>query len=254
MHRATHRPDSPHLIKNPCRCRPEARTIQRVIVGLLERLKAQEVDGSLDGRFQEQWTALLAEVDRYQAAITAGAGKIVRCAAGCSRCCDHWVEDVNSFEAERIAAYLKKKLPGRIPAIVDQCRRDNAALERLNSIVEARLAAFDDADEAKKIDAVDLLLASFFRLHRPCPLLDRGQHVCMVYHVRPLTCRMYVSFSDPSRCEPQNTDDDDIPTYLFDLEENADAIIDALHFKFMRFEGDTGLRSLVPRSLADYRE
>jgi hypothetical protein len=62
---------------------------------------------------------------------------------------------------------------------------------------------------------------------------------------------MYVSFSDPFRCSPDDINEGDTPTYLFDLEEEADALIDALHFKFLRFEGDSGLRSLLVKYLSD---
>jgi hypothetical protein len=60
---------------------------------------------------------------------------------------------------------------------------------------------------------------------------------------------MYVSFSAPEQCDPAYIDNENIPTYLFDLEEGADSIIDRLHFRFLKFENDTGLRSLLAKYL-----
>ena len=225
-----------------------ARAIQRSIVVRLESL-VNWPGSALDPKFQDAWREALSLTDRYREAIAGNAKRTVTCAPGCSSCCHHWVEDVNSFEAEAIADRLKRSAPERIPAIIDRCNRDNAALVQLNALVEAKLATLDP-NFTEEIDPTELLLASFHRLRKPCPLLDGNDRSCLVYPLRPLTCRMYVSFSDPVKCGPGHADDNDIPAYLFDLETRADDLIDALHFKFMKFEGDTGLRSQLPRYLA----
>ena len=229
---------------------PEARAIQRRIAELLDRLSRLEFFSCLDPRFLNQWLMVVSMADDYQRTIARHAGMTAACSPGCAHCCFHWVEDVNSFEAEIIAAHIRREYPDHIPALIDRCNRDSGMLERLNDLVEAKLATADPSDGARKIDPVDLLLASFHRLRRQCPLLDKKGGTCMVYQYRPLTCRMYVSFSSPSRCDPGHEGDHDVPTYLFDLEEPADGIIDALHFKFLRFEGITGLRPLLSRYLS----
>lgn len=226
-----------------------ARTIQATIIHRLERLVAGSFASGCDPAFQTAWQALLTLTECYQEEILKNARRNVTCSAGCASCCRHWVEDVNSFEAEAIASWLRQHAAEKIPAITDRCRRDGAALSQLQALVEARLALLDPAEEGADIDPTDLLLASFYRLRKPCPLLDAGSRSCLVYPLRPLTCRMYVSFSAPAKCVPSYPDDTDIPTYLFDLEEEADVLIDRLHFKFMKFEGDTGLRSLVLKYL-----
>jgi len=227
---------------------PEAVAIREAITRRLVLLRDGSFESCNDPQFSTEWKLVNEDIDRYQAAIVGNSGRKVTCGARCPACCFHWVEDVNSFEAELIAGYLRREMPGRIDAIVDQCARDDRELERLNTIMEARLAAAGKAAEG--IDSVDLLLASWYLLKRPCPLLEQKSGACLAYPLRPLTCRMYVSFSNPSRCTPGRLDDGDTPTYLFDLEEEADSIIDSLHFKFIRFEGNTGLRSLLGKYLS----
>ncbi len=226
-----------------------ARAIQQLIIVRLESLVKGTFSSALDPGFQDVWREVLTLADHYQEAITGNARRSVTCAAGCFSCCCHWVEDVNSFEAEAIAAWLRRSAQGRIGAIIDRCNRDNAALSQLNSLVEAKIAVLDPAI-TEAIDPTDLLLASFYRLRKPCPLLEGNSRSCLVYPIRPLTCRLYVSFSNPVKCSPGYSDDNDIPAYLFDLEQCADELIDALHCKFMKFEGDTGLRSLLLKYLA----
>ncbi len=226
-----------------------AREIQASVVGRLESLVKGDFASALDPAFQALWGEVVLLADRYQEEIGKSAGRVVACAPGCSSCCHHWVEDVNSFEAETIAWWLDRYARPGIDAVIDRCNRDGAALAQLNALVEAKLAMLEPGEAGEEIDPTDLLLASFYRLRKPCPLLDKSGRACLVYPVRPLTCRMYVSFSDPLKCAPGFADDRDIPTYLFDLEEEADALIDALHFKYLKFEGDTGLRSLLVKYL-----
>jgi hypothetical protein len=74
---------------------------------------------------------------------------------------------------------------------------------------------------------------------------------CMIYPVRPLTCRMYVSVSDPLRCNPDYIHASTPPTMIIDLSEEANRIVDKLHFKFLRYDGDSGLRSLLLKYLSE---
>lgn len=225
-----------------------AREIHKKIADRLAALEGGGFRSCLEPGFRKAWGEVLGLVSRYQEEIVRVSRMTTSCSAGCVACCFHWVEDVNSFEAEILAAYLGKKHAGSVGRIAAQCRRDEKALERLNAIVEEKLGGERNHPLAAALDPVDLLLASFYRLRRPCPLLENGR--CLAYPVRPLTCRMYVSFSAPERCDPDYLSEEDIPTYLFDLEEEADTAIDRLHFRYQKFENVTGLRSLLERYLS----
>jgi hypothetical protein len=58
-----------------------------------------------------------------------------------------------------------------------------------------------------------------------------------------------MSFSDAMLCNPEYQDQEDIATYLLNLEENANTILDRLHFRYQRFAGESGLRSLLLKHL-----
>lgn len=233
--------------KEPLPLSESARRVQETIVVRLMALADEDWHSCLEPDFRKQWAEILHMVDRYQQEIAAFSHVQPACAAGCAACCNHWVEDVNSFEAEIIADHIRRCFPERVSRIVRQCRDDEKRLERLDEIVQESMAALGPRSRRASADPVDTLLAQFYRLGIPCPLLDNSK--CLAYRVRPLTCRMYVNFSDSSRCAPGSIDAGDVPTYLFDLEEKADGIIDQLHFRFARFAGNTGLRSLLPEYL-----
>ena len=81
--------------------------------------------------------------------------------------------------------------------------------------------------EVSDLDTTDLLLASYYQLERPCALLsDNG--ICSIYEIRPLTCRIYISFSDPHSCSAECINESNIPTYLLDLEESASKLLDMI--------------------------
>jgi hypothetical protein len=225
-----------------------APAVHRISKGLavLERAAYRS---PLEAGFIGRWREVLDDIRTYHDCVIAHSGYTATCSRGCTSCCCHWVEDVNSFEAEIMADFLRKHFPERIDAIIRCCRGDSAELERLDMLVQDRLGKCSQPGSEPPIDQVDLLLSVFYQLRRPCPLLlEDGS--CLAYEVRPLTCRMYISFSDPLRCDPEYINTSLISTCIIDLSRGANRILDALHFKYLRFEGDTGLRSLLAKYLA----
>ena len=172
--------------KKPLPVPPAAKKIHKQIFDRLAALETNCAGSCLEPEFKNAWGEILNLIDRYQKEIASASQKTISCSTGCAACCCHWVEDVNSFEAEIIAEYVKSNCPGKIPPILSQCRRDEETLKNLNTIVEAKASALDSGESSKKIDTVDLLLASFYRLRSPCPLLENS--LCLAYPVRPLTC------------------------------------------------------------------
>jgi Fe-S-cluster containining protein len=219
--------------------------IHEQIVKNLKLIESTSYSSCFDRRFRRTFTDTLQLFNSYQQAILENSNMTPSCRKGCTSCCFHWVEDVNSFEAEIIADHIRSKMPGMVQKIIDQCAADEAELERLAVIVSAK----KNSDvESEKIDETDLLLSVFYQMRHPCPFLNEDKS-CAIYSIRPITCRIYISFSDITKCDPEYINDSDIPTYLLNLEEEASAILDRIHFKFQKFEGDTGLRSLVCKYL-----
>ncbi len=227
----------------------EALCVMKSIEEELMCLERNCFPSPLDERFLTTLGRVWRLFEQYQTKIIGNSGYNISCRAGCSICCYHWVEDVNSFEAEIIADFIKRNYPHKIPAIIIQCKADCSELERLNTLVDLKIKEHYTVSTDEKIDPVDLLLNVFYQMRRPCPLLsDKGY--CMIYDVRPITCRIYVSFSDPIRCDPGYINSGAAPTCIIDLSEAANNILDSLHFRFLRFEGVTGLRSLVLKYLS----
>lgn len=222
----------------------EAARVHRQIVSKLTCLEKSNFSSCLDPRFREGFNDILELFEQYQKLVLENSSIVCTCGKRCCSCCFHWVEDVNSFEAEIMAHYISINMPDKIPHIIKSCIEDQAELERLYALVQKRLAR--EQDEA--IDEIDLLLSVFYQARRLCPLCG-SDGLCMIYPVRPLTCRIYMSFSDPGLCDPSYINDDYIPTYLLNLEEAANDILDRLHFKYQKFREDTGLRSLLIKYL-----
>jgi Fe-S-cluster containining protein len=239
--------------KRPPLAVPEsARAVQRQIVSHIKNLLDSDVRSPLDPFFMNEYRAVLDLFEKYQHMVIEHSGHHVTCARGCTRCCFHWVEDVYSFEAEIVADYIRTNRAEQIDEIIEKFSRDIEEVERLDLIVAEKLKKYSHEEGCERIDPVDLLLASFYQLRRPCALLtDSGE--CGIYPVRPLTCRVYVSFSDPVYCDPDYINVSDVRTYLLDLQETASRLLDQLHMEFDRFDGDTGLRSVLVKCLTGPR-
>lgn len=246
MIQMSHNPSDLHSYKKPLLAVPVGAVyIHEQIVKNLELLENTGFSSCLDYGFKKLFADTLQLFNDYQKTVIAYSNKTPSCGNGCASCCYHWVEDVNSFEAEIIADYVSNNMPGMVQKIIYQCTSDGAELERLASIISSKKISLVANGQ---IDETDLLLSVFYQMKHPCPFLNEEKS-CAIYSVRPLTCRIYMSFSDISKCDPEYINDDDIPTYLLDLEEEASTILDRIHFKFQKFEGDTGLRSLICKYL-----
>ncbi len=221
----------------------KALAIHKTIVDAINNLLAEDYPSPISEGFKQSYQSIVSLFKEYQDTVIAGTNYQSTCKAGCHYCCYHWVEDVYSFEAAIIADYLKKERPQEVHSIIQASTEDEEELIRLNEIVEQKLFENRDDKEVDAIDQTDLLLSGYYQLQRPCPLLsDLG--MCSIYPIRPLTCRIYMSFHNPEDCSPENINTANIPTYLLDLEEEASKLLDALHEKHKRFE-KTGLRALL---------
>lgn len=222
-----------------------------LIVGKIKELYKGNYSCPLEPGFLKIYREILTLFGLFQREVIEESTYKVTCTEGCTSCCSHWVEDVYSFEGEIIADYFRRQFPEKVEEIKRKFREDEECLIRLDEIVTIKMekVAADVKDEASKIDPVDLLLASFYQLNRPCAFLTK-ENLCSIYKVRPLTCRIYISFSDPSQCDPSNINGSETMTYLCDMEEEANEILDRIHKRYERFNGDMGLRSLVYKYLS----
>ncbi|MBD3316385.1 MAG: hypothetical protein GF344_11415 [Chitinivibrionales bacterium] len=205
-------------------------------------------DGPLCRAFRGDLARVLVWFEHYQNEVVSRAGLRLVCAKGCRYCCFHWPEDVYSFEGEIAARTIVEQSPERVNEIAAAFRDDEREMERLDEIMGRKLGESTEGAQLSEEDRVELLLASYYRLERPCALLN-PDGTCSIYSVRPLSCRIYLNFSDPFFCVPDHVDESDVRTYLLDLEEEASELLDLLHERFVRYKGITGLRPLLARLL-----
>ena len=220
-----------------------AKKIHKGIVQSLQNLINGNLPSPLHPDFISAYEEILNQFYQFQNEVVRNYHKKVSCKKGCTYCCLHWVEDVYSFEAEIIADYTKKNFPKRVDTIINKFQEDEEELVKLNDIMEQKLVENQEDKEIADIDTTDLLLASFYQIKRPCAFLTDDK-TCLIYKVRPLTCRIYVSFSAPEFCRPECINVSTIPTYLLDFEEDASSILDDLHERYNRYN-KSGLRTLL---------
>ena len=227
---------------------PSARQTERRMATILNKLIAAGDASCVDEKFVGEYSKVQNLFSRYQREVLQGYPRKITCGAGCGVCCNHWPEDTYSFEVRIIADHLKKHRRGDIGRIRDVLCEDIACLERIKATVKKRF--FDPNERAAlgDIDPYDVALSSFYQFGRPCPLLDKNGS-CSIYDIRPITCRVYVSFSDPTYCRPGRILGDKALTYLLDVSKKTDGLFDRLHFMYDEFDGDTGLRSMLYRDL-----
>ncbi len=231
----------------------KARALHGKIIIQLKNLLSRNAASALDPVFKAGYSTILELFAAYQREIIASSDYRVTCGKNCPLCCFHWVADVYSFEAAMIGEYIQNHLPQNIPAMCAALREDARLLQTLDDMLDERVLKDARPDTLRELDRDDLLLEGFYQLRRPCALLDeRG--ACTVYAVRPMSCRSYVSFSDPLLCDPDTIYYHEALTCLCTLEPQADELLEELHARYDRCEGDTSLRTLLPYYLEGFRD
>jgi Fe-S-cluster containining protein len=97
------------------------------------------------------------------------------CGAGCSRCCHGLKIEASAVEAVAIAEFLRGLTPDELAATREQMR--------------------EEAEYARTLDA-----GARWREQVPCAFLEDATGECVIYDVRPFTCRAHTSMS-VERCE-----------------------------------------------------
>jgi len=227
---------------------PEAsRYLLVSIEGLLSELVDCKTPDPCDDEFYFRFLNVLDLYDRFQREILAASGINVVCSAGCAECCCHWVEDVNSFEGYIISRYLRENHPDIIDSVIGLFREDAEVIASLKNIVDEKITGYSSLPEEIP-DKYELLLSCFYQLERPCALLDENGR-CVVYPVRPLTCRDYMNIRDPEACLPERINEDGNATLIMHISDSIAEHIEILNRRFDQGCDDMSLRGLLVRIL-----
>ncbi len=241
-----HNPATKPLLPIP----PSARKIHADIVRILRGLLDADCPDCVNEEFRRSYRAAMELYDDYQRESVAASGDTCACHEGCWICCCHYPEDVYSFEAELIAAHVRKLPTEQRAWIEESCEKAVYRFEGLKKILREKLSMDEYRSLSEESDPDEILLNSYYRLRNRCPFLDETNR-CAVYRIRPLTCRAYINLGDPSVCPPEMINETDTVTYILDLDDEANEMLDTLHCRHEKYPGDTALCSLVLKYLSE---
>lgn len=228
----------------PCFVMTEfSQSILGSIEDILDNLIKRDDLAPSDNEFYDSFQEIYKLYDIFQYEVLAASGINAVCRAGCSHCCCHWVEDVNSFEAIIISRYLKENYHYRIEPIITSLRSDAEVLGSLGNIVEEKMSEYSSSSDEID-DPYNLLLSCFYQLGRHCALQDENG-LCIVYPVRPFTCRDYFNIRDSRVCNPNQINEDENATLIIQLSEAMSEKLETLHQRFDDGRGNMSLRSLL---------
>ena len=150
----------------------------------------------------------------------------IDCKVGCANCCNHWVEDLYFFEAIIIKAAFNTFDAKRQKKIID--------------IAHKSIVTFEDIYKSNSELSDFELLHLFYKEKIPCPFLSNGS--CLIYEVRPLTCRGFFSRSNDTFCDP-NSNTKEVGTFTIHPSDNILLKLDTYH-ELYKFKYPTALRAL----------
>ena len=150
---------------------------------------------------------------QYLSAVLPQQPRPIQCRAACGNCCHHYPMSVEPFELIYMYNDLRKR--DDLLEIMEACQSRSDMFERLFNERSASGLSEDDAE--------DKALHDYFSEWRPCPFSNKVGD-CTIYPMRPVSCRMYFSETDPKYCTPeylQTENNDSYIVYLPDIIEEA---------------------------------
>ena len=156
----------------------------------------------------------------YIKAILVQQPKPIQCRPACGNCCHHYPMSVEPFELLTIYSELRKG--DNLLTVMEACQVRATLFEKL---YEKNKAAHENVVDILGLDdkAEDDALHDYFAAWTPCPFSD-AKGDCSVYPLRPVSCRMYFSETDPKYCTPQHlrtSRNDSYIVYMPDFIEEA---------------------------------
>jgi Fe-S-cluster containining protein len=226
----------------------KAKSFEKQANTLLKKLFKNAYPSCLSSSFRIEYEAVLKLFSHYQNTVLSSYPLPLTCGPCCGICCYHWPEDTYSFEVRHIADYLKKHRSKEIKKIVSTLKEDISCLQNIQDAVDRKFSVKKNRKALGDADPYDLVLSSFYQFKRPCVLLGKDGS-CSIYPIRPLTCRVYISFSPKQYCLPSRIASDKALTCLLDFEEDTSELFNQLHFMYDTFDGDTSFRSMLYKAL-----
>lgn len=151
---------------------------------------------------------------RYLAAVLPQQPRPIQCRAACGNCCHHYPMSVSPFELIYIYGELRRH--DSLVSVMEACQARSALFEKIYNKFHEENPSEDESE--------DLALHGYFSEWVPCPFSD-GKGDCTIYPVRPVSCRMYFSETDPKYCTPEFLKTDKNDSYIVYLPDNIEDAI-----------------------------
>ena len=167
---------------------------------------------------------------QYLDAVLPQQPRPIQCRPACGNCCHHYPMSVEPFELLTLYSDLRGR--NDLLNIMEACQVRASLFSKL--FVTRREEAEKNQDECKlgesgpmDLDdlAEDKALHDYFSRWQPCPFSDKVGD-CTVYPLRPVSCRMYFSETDPKFCTPEHLQTPENDSYIVYL---PDGIEDAVY-------------------------
>ncbi|AKG05127.1 MULTISPECIES: YkgJ family cysteine cluster protein [Salimicrobium] len=139
----------------------------------------------------EGFEKLLRSVDETMTDIDSFMEMKPNCFMGCAFCC-YFPIRVSKMEAKLFFRSIEHMEPDRKEDIY---RHWEKYYEKFPRKLEEALAIEEDDPEMKW---------KYKQLNLPCPMLDEEKQLCKAYEIRPVPCRTYVNYSDPTVCATEH--------------------------------------------------
>ena len=156
---------------------------------------------------------------QYLEAVLPQQPRPIQCRPACGNCCHHYPMSVEPFEL--VTLYCDLRGRNDLLDIMEACQVRSSLFSKF---FESRRAEGGVPDQMDLDDyAEDKALHDYFSAWNPCPFSDKKGD-CTVYPLRPVSCRMYFSETDPKFCTPehlQTPENDSYIVYLPDSIEDA---------------------------------
>ena len=175
--------------------------------------------------FTREYHRLFSE---YLDAVLPQQPRPIQCRPACGNCCHHYPMSVEPFELLTLYGDLRGR--NDLLDIMEACQVRSSLFSRMfeSRRTEAEKGEIADGEgQGSQMDlddyAEDKALHDYFAAWKPCPFSDKKGD-CTVYPLRPVSCRMYFSETDPKFCTPehlQTPENDSYIVYLPDSIEDA---------------------------------
>jgi len=175
--------------------------------------------------FTREYHRLFSE---YLDAVLPQQPRPIQCRPACGNCCHHYPMSVEPFELLTLYGDLRGR--NDLLDIMEACQVRSSLFSRMFESRRTEAEKGDVADgegQGSQMDlddyAEDKALHDYFAAWKPCPFSDKAGD-CTVYPLRPVSCRMYFSETDPKFCTPehlQTPENDSYIVYLPDSIEDA---------------------------------